>query len=107
MKRWSVLTALLFLAGQKRDLNVRAAFLHMAADAGVSAAVVAAGLVIQATGWAWIDPVASLLVVGVIAASTLGLFRESLDLALDAVPTASTSQRSSRTWRACPASRPL
>jgi cobalt-zinc-cadmium efflux system protein len=79
-------TALLFLAGRKHDLNVRAAFLHMAADAGVSAGVVVAGLVIRYTGWAWADPVASLLVVAVIVVGTWGLFREALDLALDAVP---------------------
>lgn len=79
-------TALLFMAGRKRDLNIRGAFLHMAADAGVSAGVVIAGLVIRLTGWQWIDPAASLLVVVVIAIATWGLFRESLDLALDAVP---------------------
>jgi cobalt-zinc-cadmium efflux system protein len=79
-------TAFLFMAGSKHDLNVRGAFLHMAADAGVSAGVVVAGLVIRYTGWAWADPVASLLVVAVIVAGTWGLFREALDLALDAVP---------------------
>lgn len=82
----NTVTALLFRAGRKHDLNVRGAFLHMAADAGVSAAVVGAGLVIQLTSWGWVDPVASLLVVAVIAVGTWGLFRESLDLALDAVP---------------------
>jgi cobalt-zinc-cadmium efflux system protein len=79
-------TAWLFMAGRKRDLNIRGAFLHMAADAGVSAGVVIAGLVIRRTGWQWVDPAASLLVVVVIAIATWGLFRESLDLALDAVP---------------------
>lgn len=79
-------TALLFLAGRKRDLNIRGAFLHMAADAGVSAGVVVAGLVIRYTGWTWADPVASLAIVVVIVAGTWGLFREALDLALDAVP---------------------
>lgn len=82
----NTVTALLFLAGRKHDLNVRGAFLHMAADAGVSAAVVVAGLVIQFTGWTWVDPAASLLVVVVIAVGTWGLLRESVDLALDAVP---------------------
>lgn len=82
----NVATALLFLAGRKQDLNVRGAFLHMAADAGVSVAVVGAGVAMQLTGRAWIDPAASLVVVAVIAAGTWGLFRESLDLALDAVP---------------------
>lgn len=79
-------TALLFMAGRNRDLNVRGAFLHMVADAGVSAAVVVAGLVIQLTGWAWVDPATSLLVVAVIAVGTWGLLHESADLALDAVP---------------------
>lgn len=79
-------TALLFMAGRKRDLNVRGSFLHMAADAGVSATVVAAGLAIQFLGWNWVDPAASLLVVAVIAVGTWGLLRESVDLSLDAVP---------------------
>ncbi len=79
-------TALLFLRGREHDLNVHGAFLHMAADALVSVGVVAAGLVIRFAGWAWVDPATSLLVVAVIAAGTWGLFRESLDLALDAVP---------------------
>ena len=79
-------TALLFLRGRRHDLNVRGAFLHMAADAAVSAAVLAAGLVIRLTGWTWVDPTASLLVVAVVAVGTWGLFRESMDLALDAVP---------------------
>lgn len=82
----NTITALLFMAGRRRDLNIRGAFLHMAADAGVSAAVAGAGAVIQFTGWAWVDPVASLLVVGVIAIGTWGLLRESVDLSLDAVP---------------------
>jgi cobalt-zinc-cadmium efflux system protein len=79
-------TALLFFRGREHDLNVRGAFLHMAADALVSVGVVAAGLVIRFTGWAWVDPATSLAVVAVIAVGTWGLFRESLDLALDAVP---------------------
>lgn len=79
-------TALLFFAGRRHDLNVRGAFLHMAADAAVSAGVVAAGLVMRATGWAWLDPAVSLAIVAVITAGTWGLLRESLDLALDAVP---------------------
>jgi cobalt-zinc-cadmium efflux system protein len=79
-------TALLFMAGRKDDLNIRGAYLHMVADAGVSAAVVVAGLVIQFTGWGWVDPATSLLVVVVIAIGTWGLLRESADLALDAVP---------------------
>jgi cobalt-zinc-cadmium efflux system protein len=81
----NTLSALLFLRGH-RDANVRAAFLHMAADAAVSAGVVAAGIAIALTGRAWIDPVVSLAVAAAIVAGTWGLFRESIDLALDAVP---------------------
>jgi len=81
----NTLTALLFLRGHG-DANVRGAFLHMAADAAVSLGVVLAGVAIAVTGAAWIDPVVSLVVAAVIVAGTWGLFRESLDLALDAVP---------------------
>ena len=81
----NTLTALLFLRGQ-RDANVRGAFLHMVADAAVSVGVVAAGIAILATGLTWIDPVVSMLVAVVIVAGTWGLFREAVDLALDAVP---------------------
>jgi cobalt-zinc-cadmium efflux system protein len=81
----NTLTALLFLKGQS-DANVRGAFLHMAADAAVSLGVVLAGTAIALTGATWIDPVTSLVVAAVIVAGTWGLFRESLDLALDAVP---------------------
>ena len=81
----NTLTALLFVRGH-RDANVRGAFLHMAADAAVSAGVVAAGIAIMLTGRTWIDPVVSLVVAAAIVAGTWGLFRESIDLALDAVP---------------------
>ncbi|TAM05380.1 MAG: cation transporter [Paraburkholderia sp.] len=79
-------SAWLFMRGQKEDLNIRGAFLHMAADAGVSAAVAVSGLVILATGMTWIDPVMSILVVLVILYGTWGLLRESVRLALAAVP---------------------
>jgi cobalt-zinc-cadmium efflux system protein len=79
-------TALLFLSGRKTDLNIRGAFLHMAADAGVSAGVVLAGVVILATGWPWIDPVVSLTITAIILVGTWGLLRDSFNLALDAVP---------------------
>ena len=79
-------TAWLFARGRKGDLNVRGAFLHMAADAAVSAGVVVAGLVILLTGWAWLDPLVSLGIAGLILASTWGLLRDSLNLALDKVP---------------------
>jgi cobalt-zinc-cadmium efflux system protein len=79
-------TALLFLRGRGHDINVRAQFVHMAADAGVSAGVVLAGLLILLTGWGWLDPAASLAIGVVIVATTWGLLRESIDLAMDAVP---------------------
>jgi cobalt-zinc-cadmium efflux system protein len=79
-------TALLFMAGRKGDLNIKGAFLHMAADAGVSAGVVLAGIAIAATGWLWLDPAISLLIVIVILIGTWGLLRDSVNLAMDAVP---------------------
>jgi len=79
-------TALLFARGRKGDLNIRGAFLHMLADALVSAGVVLAGLLIVGTGWEWIDPVTSLVIVAIIMLGTWGLFRDSLGLALNAVP---------------------
>lgn len=79
-------TALLFMRGRERDINIKGAFLHMAADAGVSAAVVLGGLAISLTGLFWIDPAISLLVVAVIAIGTWGLLRDSVNLSLDAVP---------------------
>ncbi|MEE4177854.1 MAG: cation diffusion facilitator family transporter [Bacteroides sp.] len=82
----NTLTALLFMKGQKADLNIRGAFLHMAADAGVSLGVVVAGLLIKLTGKQWIDPVTSFFIIAVIVWGTWRLFTESLDLALDAVP---------------------
>jgi cobalt-zinc-cadmium efflux system protein len=79
-------TALLFMRGRKGDINIRGAFLHMAADAGVSAGVVVAGLVITITGWLWLDPVVSLAIVLVIALGTWGLLKDSVAMAIDAVP---------------------
>jgi cobalt-zinc-cadmium efflux system protein len=81
-------TAALFMAGRRTDLNIRGAFLHMAADAGVSLAVVAGALLMGATGWLWIDPALSLLIALVITVGTWGLLAESTRLALDAVPAA-------------------
>ena len=74
------------MRGQKDDLNIRGAFLHMAADAGVSLGVVVAGLLIILTGKQWIDPVMSFVIIAVILAGTWRLFTDSIDLALDAVP---------------------
>jgi len=82
----NTITALLFIRGQKKDQNIKGAFLHMAADAGVSAGVVVAGLIIHLTGKQWIDPVTSFLVIVVILWATWNLFTDSIDLALDAVP---------------------
>jgi len=79
-------TALLFMKGQKHDLNIRGAFLHMAADAAVSLGVVVAGLLILLTGKNWIDPVMSFIIIVVILWGTWQLFSDSLNLALDAVP---------------------
>ena len=79
-------TALLFMKGQKDDLNIKGAFLHMAADAAVSAGVLIAGLLIHLTGISWIDPVMSFVIVAVILWGTWRLFVDSIDLALDAVP---------------------
>jgi cobalt-zinc-cadmium efflux system protein len=79
-------TALLFMRGRHGDLNIRGAYLHMAADAAVSFGVVVAALVIMATGWLWVDPAISLCIAAVVLASGWGLMRDSVNLALDAVP---------------------
>ena len=79
-------TALAFMRGREHDLNIRGAFLHMLADAAASAGVVVAGLLIVATGLLWIDPLVSLLLAALITWSTWGLARDSVNLALDAVP---------------------
>ena len=79
-------TALLFMRRRKGDLNIRAAFLHMAADAGISAGVVIAGLLIVLTGQSWIDPVTSIVLGVIVAIGTWGLLRDSVNLSLHAVP---------------------
>jgi cobalt-zinc-cadmium efflux system protein len=79
-------SAWLFMAGRKQDLNIRGAFLHMAADALVSLGVVIGGMTILYTGWYWIDPVLSLIIVVVILIGTWGLLREAIQLSLSAVP---------------------
>ncbi len=79
-------TALLFMRGQKEDLNVRGAFLHMLADAGVSAAVVVGGILIWLTGLSWIDPAISLVIVALIFWSAWGLLTEAVRMALNGVP---------------------
>ena len=79
-------SALMFLAGSKSDLNIKGAFPHLVADAVVSVGVVLAGIAIVATGWLWFDPATSLIVTAVILITTWQLFQESLNLILDAVP---------------------
>ncbi|HYU79529.1 MAG TPA: cation diffusion facilitator family transporter, partial [Vicinamibacterales bacterium] len=86
-------TALLFMSGRKGDLNIRGAFLHMAADAIVSLGVVLAGIGIVYTGWLWLDPVTSLVISLVIVASTWGLLRDAVRLALHAVPESIEAER--------------
>ena len=81
-------TALLFMSGRQHDLNMRGAFLHMAADTLVSLGVVASGAVYLWTQWTWLDPVVTLLVVAVIVLGTWSLFRKSLHLMFDGVPEA-------------------
>lgn len=80
-------TALLFASGRKADINIRGAYLHMAADAGVSAGVVVAGILILLTGAVWLDPVISLVVAAIIFWSAWGLMKESVAMSLAAVPT--------------------
>ncbi len=79
-------TALLFLSGRKSDLNIKGAFLHMVADAGVSAGVVIAGVAILFTGRLWIDPAISLVITIIILFGTWRLLRDAFDMAMDAVP---------------------
>jgi cobalt-zinc-cadmium efflux system protein len=79
-------TALLFMAGRKHDLNIRGAFLHMAADAAISAGVVVAAAAMALGGGSWIDPAASLVIVALIVWGTWGLLRDSVAMSLQAVP---------------------
>lgn len=79
-------TALLFLSGRKGDLNVRAAFAHMAGDAAIAAGVVVAGFAMRRTGWLWLDPAVSLAIALVVLVATWGLLKDSLALSLQGVP---------------------
>lgn len=79
-------TALLFASGRKSDINIRGAYLHMAADAAVSAGVVIAALIIMFTGWVWLDAATSLAIVAIIVWGTWGLLRDSTAMSLGAVP---------------------
>jgi cobalt-zinc-cadmium efflux system protein len=80
------LSAWLFMKGNKGDINIRGAYLHMAADAAVSLGVVVTGIAMIFTGWYWLDPVISMVIIIVIVIGTWGLLRESVQLALSAVP---------------------
>lgn len=82
----NAVTAALFMAGRKTDLNIRGAFLHMAADALVSVGVIVAGALYLWQGWTWIDPLASLIIAVVVIFGTWSLFRQSLHLLFDGVP---------------------
>jgi len=79
-------TAWLFVSGSKHDVNIRGAYLHMAADAAVSFGVVAAGFAMLMTGWNWLDPIVSLVIAAVIVFGTWGLLRDTMRLALQGVP---------------------
>jgi cobalt-zinc-cadmium efflux system protein len=79
-------TALMFMAGSKGDLNIRGAFVHMAADAAISGGVVLAGIAMIYTGWLWLDPAVSLAIAVLIVAGTWGILRDALGLTLHAVP---------------------
>lgn len=79
-------TAFMFMKGKEGDINIKGAYLHMVADAAVSLGVVIAAIVMGYTSWLWIDPVISMVIVVVIAVSTYGLLKESVDMAMDAVP---------------------
>lgn len=80
------LSAILFIKGSKHDINLKGAFLHLAADAVVSLGVVITGFVVVRTGWNWLDPAASIAISLVVLVSTWGLLKDSLNLILDAVP---------------------
>ena len=82
----NTITAMLFMRGRHHDINIRGAYLHMAADALLSLGVVVAGIMILWTGWLWVDPLASLIIATVILFSTWELLRESFGLAMHAVP---------------------
>ena len=95
-------TAFLFMKDKEKDLNVKGAYLHMAADALVSMGVLVAGIVISRTGWYIIDPIIGLIVAVVILISTWNLLHDSLRLTLDGVPTSIDSQKVVKAIRALP-----
>jgi cobalt-zinc-cadmium efflux system protein len=95
-------TALLFMSGRKDDLNVRAAFAHMAGDAAIAAGVVVAGFAMQRTGWLWLDPVVSLVIALIVLLATWGLLKDSLALSLQGVPREVDAQAVGRWLSALP-----
>ena len=95
-------TALLFMSGRKDDLNVRAAFSHMAGDAAIAAGVVVAGFAMQRTGWLWLDPVVSLAIALIVLVATWGLLKDSLALSLQGVPREVDAQAVGRWLSALP-----
>jgi len=95
-------TALLFMSGRKDDLNVRAAFMHMAGDAAIAAGVVVAGFAMLHTGWLWLDPVVSLVIALIVLVATWGLLKDSLALALQGVPREVDAQAVGRWLAALP-----
>ena len=95
-------TAFLFMKDKEKDLNVKGAYLHMAADALVSVGVLVAGIIISRTGWYIIDPIIGLIVAVVILISTWNLLHDSLRLTLDGVPTSIDSQKVVEAIRALP-----
>jgi cobalt-zinc-cadmium efflux system protein len=101
------LSAWLFLKGSKNDLNIRGAYLHMAADAAVSLGVVIAGIALHLTGWNWLDSAISLVIVAVIVAGTWGLLRQSVHLALNAIPSDIDAAAIAEYLRQCPGVREI
>src|SRR4051812_4911709 len=96
------ITALLFVRGANADINIRGAFLHMAADAAVSLGVIVAGFVILETGWVLIDPIVTLAIAAVILMSTWSLLRQAVSMSLDAVPEGIDPVRVEMTLRTLP-----
>lgn len=82
----NVFTALLFVSDQKRDLNLKSAYLHLMSDAAVSLAIVVGGIIMWYTSWYWIDPILSIVIAAVIMIATWRLLRDSIRLSLDGVP---------------------
>jgi cobalt-zinc-cadmium efflux system protein len=98
----NLVTALLFMSGRKDDLNVRAAFAHMAGDAAIAAGVVVAGFAMLHTGWLWLDPVVSLAIAVFVLVATWGLLKDSLTLSLQGVPREVDAQAVGRWLSALP-----